>query len=101
MNYGLPLLLNSDYKLLLKLNKSIVMTARFVIGSLCFKWLYIRILNRVVWLPIFQMVNLASIKLFCYIIETQKPKPIFELLRTGQCKSRYTRNVIKYYLLKK
>ena len=92
LNYGL-----SDIKLLQKLNKILVLTARYVIGSFCFKFSYNDILKCCGWISIYQMINVASVKLFRQIIMTKEPKPIYQLFKPGQINTINTHCVSKYY----
>ena len=97
LNYGLPLLLCSDQKLLVKLNQVIIKSARFVIGSYCFKYSYNDILKKLDWFSIYQLINIASVKLFRHIILTSKPQPLYVLVKKGQNNKVNTRTVNKYY----
>ena len=108
VNYGIPILINADKKLLMKLHKLIMSTARCVIGSPCYKMSTKAILNKLNWLSLYQTINFSSIKLFRKIVMSNCPKSLKSKYkvsiqtnrRVRVCPSIYTKNIPKLKMRK-
>ena len=79
ISYGLPILMNSDKKLIMKLHKLIILTAKYVIGSPCLCMSTKNIMLKCNWMSLTQRIIFSSLSLFRKVMDTECPLSIYEL----------------------
>ena len=84
----MPILLNCDAKLLMKLHKLIVAAARYVIGNACYRMSTMSIMGKCNWLSLYQRIVYSSLSLFYKIIENQRPMSLYQYYIVNNTRSR-------------
>ena len=90
---------NSDGQSLAFINRfcSIIKAARIIIGSYCYCFSYLNILNKVGWLSIYQLINVSAVKIFRNIIIKTYPKPLYNAIKFNNHCYVNKRTITKYY----
>ena len=90
--YVSPLLINCTTKQLSTLNTLLLKAARVTIGSPCFKWSTLKILNSCKWPTIYQLLTKSSLSFIHSIVYNRAPKSINKLIEYNLVRS----NVAQY-----
>ena len=77
--YILPLLINCTTKQLSTLNTLLLKAARVTIGSPCFKWSTLKILNSCKWPTIYQLLTKSSLSFIHSIVYNIPPDKILSI----------------------